>query len=66
MWTTIFAPFFGSVAREAQRIRQFMAIFYQIELAVPGAGGNLVTGRAAVCTSNRSEGVGRTKLHDDW
>jgi hypothetical protein len=51
---------------EAQRIRQFMAVIYTLELAVPGAGANLDTDQAAVWTRNRTEVQDRARLFDDW
>jgi hypothetical protein len=47
-------------------VRRYLATLSQLELAVPGASGNLDTAVAAVWTHNVNEVRDRTGLFDDW
>lgn len=46
--------------------RRYLAALGSLEVAIPGAAGNLDTDQAAVWTHNRDEVRDRSKLFDDW
>lgn len=47
-------------------VRRYLATLASLEVAIPGAAGNLDTDQAAVWTRNRDEVRDRTRLFDDW
>jgi len=46
--------------------RRYLATLASLEVAIPGAAGNLDTDQAAVWMHNRDEVRDRTKLFEDW
>ena len=51
---------------EYQVVRQYLTTLYGLESAVPGAGANLDTDRAAVWFHNKNEVADRATLFDSW
>jgi hypothetical protein len=51
---------------ETQVIRQYLATLYTLEAAIPGAGANLDTDKAAIWTHNKDEVSDRTALFNQW
>ena len=51
---------------ENQIVRQYLSTLYVLESAVPGAGANLDTDKAAVWTHNKDEVQDRARLFDSW
>ena len=51
---------------ELQVVRQYLATLYPLEIAIPGAGANLDTDRAAVWYHNKFEVADRARLFDGW
>ena len=51
---------------EIQVVRQYLASLYGLEQAIPAAGQNLDTEKAAVWTHNKNEVADRGALFDGW